>query len=302
LNHSEAGRYGGNMAHIISVINQKGGVGKTTTVINLASALTRLGYPVLVVDMDPQANASKTLGLQHPHDVLWTTAKLLSDKSGTVHSSPWYDTVEEDITLIYGHISLTKVERLMMSMAMPGLVLRARIEQMALGNDQIVLIDCPPSLSVLTVNALVASHSCIVPLESGSKYSLDGYEDLEELIRDVKVVNTNLDVLGFLVNRHDGRKKIHQAMSDVIRRRFGAKVFSTSITPSVKIEETAAIQKTIFQHDRKSTAARDFMELGREVLSRLSLEPVAKVKEEFTPESDADMRAEATYGDGQQEE
>ncbi len=276
------------MAHIISVLNQKGGVGKTTTVINLSAALARLGYPVLVIDMDPQANASKTLGRQHPHEVLWTTAKLLGDNSGAVSPSPWSDTIENDVTLIYGHISLTKIERLMMSQAMPGLVLRARLEQMALDSDQIVLIDCPPSLSLLTVNALVASPACIVPLESGSKYSLDGYEDLEELIRDVKMVNSRLDILGFLINRYDGRKKLHQAMSDVIRRRFGEKVFKTTVTPSVKIEETSTIKQTIFQHDRKSTGARDFMELGREVLSRLGLVAAQQVKDEVELGLDGD--------------
>jgi len=284
------------MAHIISVLNQKGGVGKTTTVINLSAALARLGYPVLVIDMDPQANASKTLGRQHPHEVLWTTAKLLGDNSGAVSPSPWSDTIENDVTLIYGHISLTKIERLMMSQAMPGLVLRARLEQMALDSDQIVLIDCPPSLSLLTVNALVASPACIVPLESGSKYSLDGYEDLEELIRDVKMVNSRLDILGFLINRYDGRKKLHQAMSDVIRRRFGEKVFKTTVTPSVKIEETSTIKQTIFQHDRKSTGARDFMELGREVLSRLGLVAAQQVKDEIEFGLDGDREEAADAG------
>ena len=262
------------MAHVLSVINQKGGVGKTTTVINLSAALARLGYPVLVIDMDPQANASKTLGHQHPHEVLWTSAKLLSDKIGTIPPSPWYDTIEEDVSLIYGHISLTRVERMMMSSAMPQLLLRSQLEQMALDSDHIVLIDCPPSLSLLTVNALVASDGCVIPLESGSKYSLDGYEDLEELIRDVRPVNARLGVLGVLINRHDGRKKIHQAMYDAILRRFGEQVFRTSISPSVKIEETATMKRSIFQHDRKSTGARDFMELGREVLTRLGLTPV----------------------------
>lgn len=269
------------MAHVISVINQKGGVGKTTTVINLSAALARLGYPVLVIDMDPQANASKTLGHQHPHEVLWTSAKLLSDKTGTIQPSPWYDTIEEDVSLIYGHISLTRVERVMMSSAMPQLLLRSQLEQMALDSDHIVLIDCPPSLSLLTVNALVASNSCIIPLESGSKYSLDGYEDLEELIRDVRPVNAQLDILGVLINRHDGRKKIHQAMYDAIRRRFGERVFRTSISPSVKIEETATMKRSIFQHDRKSTGARDFMELGREVLTRLGLTPTIKQNEQW---------------------
>jgi chromosome partitioning protein len=89
-----------------------------------------------------------------------------------------------------------------------------------------------------------------------------------------------LDIVGFLINRYDGRKKLHQAMSDVIRRRFGEKVFNTTVTPSVKIEETSTIKKTIFQHDRKSTGARDFMELGREVLSRLGLVPARQADDE----------------------
>jgi chromosome partitioning protein len=151
--------------------------------------------------------------------------------------------------------------------------LRKRLSRMALTEDQIVLIDCPPSLSLLTVNALVASNYCLIPMESGSKYSLDGYEDLEELIRDVKDVNPNLDILGVLITKHDGRKNVCKAMKAAIERRFQEKVFATTIVSAAKIQEAESTKKTVFQLDRQSTGARDFMELGREVLARLKLQP-----------------------------
>lgn len=267
------------MPHIISVVNQKGGVGKTTTVVNLAAAVARLGYPVLVVDLDPQANASRTLGLMDPYEVKSTVATVMLDKSDPV--APWYETIEENVQLLYGHVQLTKVERelLRISMTMPALVLRKRLSHMALADDQLVLLDCPPSLSLLTVNALVASDYCIIPMESGSKYSLDGYEDLEELIRDARDVNPGLDVLGVLITKHDGRKNVCKAMKTAIEKRFRDKVFITTIVSAAKIQEAETLKKTVFQVDRQSTGARDFMELGREVLARLRLEPVKGVGE-----------------------
>jgi chromosome partitioning protein len=263
------------MPHIISVVNQKGGVGKTTTVVNLAAALARLGHPVLVIDLDPQANASATLGLMDPYEVKSTAATVMLDKTDI--TAPWYDTIEEQVQLVYGHVQLTKVERELprLSVTMPALVLRKRLARLALTADQIVLLDCPPSLSLLTVNALVASDSCLIPMESGSKYSLDGYEDLEELIRDVKDVNPTLDILGVLITKHDGRKNVCKAMKAAIERRFEAKVFQTTIVSAAKIQEAETTKKTIFQLDRQSTGARDFMDLGREVLVRLHLAPVS---------------------------
>ena len=142
---------------------------------------------------------------------------------------------------------------------------------MALAENHFILLDCPPSLSLLTVNALVASNACLIPIELGSKYSLDGFEDLEELIRDVRDVNPQLDILGVLITRHDGRKNVCKAMRIAIERRFGAKVFQTAITSSAKIQEAEASKRSIFQHDRQSNGSRDFMELGREVLTRLQL-------------------------------
>src|SRR5499427_36746 len=122
---------------------------------------------------------------------------------------------------------------------------------------------------------------CLIPVESGSKYSLDGYEDLEELIRDVRDVNPKLEILGVLITRHDGRKNVCKAMKSAIERRFGEKVFRTAITSSAKIQEAEASKRTIFQHDRQSNGARDFMELGREVLARLQLHPSVSRSEEF---------------------
>jgi chromosome partitioning protein len=291
------------MRHVVSVVNQKGGVGKTTTVVHLSAALARLGYPVLVIDLDPQANASATLGLSDPYEVKSTIATVMLDK--TEPTAPWYDTIEEQVQLVYGHVQLTKVERDLprISITMPALVLRKRLEKMALSEDHIVLIDCPPSLSLLTVNALVAANYCIIPMESGSKFSLDGYEDLEELIRDVRDVNPTLDILGVLVTRHDGRRNVCRAMKAAIERRFGNKVFHTAIASATKIQEAETAKKSIFQLDRQSTGARDFMELGREVLSRLQLQSTFSSNHKLGWEhlsAEAEPIGEAAYGPRQQ--
>lgn len=277
------------MGHKIAVINQKGGVGKTTAVIHLSSALARLGQQVLVVDMDPQANVSAALGRQYPHEVMWTTAKLLSDTKDSIPLTPWHETIEKNVSLIYGHIALTKVERQLMSAGMPQFRLRNQLRRMAVG-ERIILIDCPPSLSLLTVNALVAADSYLVPLQSGSTFSMDGYEDLEELIEEVRTVNSDLRTLGILINQFDGRKTIHKEMFAAVSERFGDLVLQPTIKLTAKIEEAPAVKKSIFQHDRKSPSAADFMDLGREVLRRIGTKTAAV---------DVDAEARGIEADGE---
>jgi len=277
---------------IVSIINQKGGVGKTTTVVNLSAALARLGHSVMVLDLDPQANASTTLGKMDPYEVKFTTANLLLDKESDIPAAPWHDSIEEDVRLIYGHVGLTRVDRdiAKIHVLTPGAALKRRLGKLALG-DEIVLIDCAPSLSLLTVNALVASDYYIVPMESGSKYSLDGYGDLQELIRDVSEdVNPRLSCLGVLITKHDGRKNVCKGMKSAIEKRFGELVFRTAIASAVRIQDAEGFKKTIFQLDRQSTAARDFMALGREVLERLHLRPL---KEDVEESSGVTTAAEA---------
>jgi chromosome partitioning protein len=273
--------------HVIVVANQKGGVGKTTVTVNLSAALARLGFPVLVLDLDPQASTSTTLGMRDPYEMKTTATTVFLDKE--THVSPWHETNEKDVSLIYGHVSLTRVERDLprLYITSPGTVLKNKLAAMATGDIEFVLIDCPPSLSMLTANALVAADYLIVPMESGSKYSLDGYSDLEELVRDVKSGggNPKLDLLGVLCTRHDGRKNLCKAMRTVIENRFGDRVFSTSISASVKIQEAEAAKKTIFAHDRQGTVAREFMELGREVLSRLKLTESTESEDSLVRES-----------------
>lgn len=205
--------------------------------------------------MDPQANVSAALGLRYPHEIIWTTAKLLSDIKGHIPLAPWHDTIEKNVSLIYGHISLTKVERQLTSAGMPQFRLRNQLQRMAIG-ERIVLIDCPPSLSLLTVNALVAADSYLVPLESGSTFSMDGYEDLEELVEEVRTVNSALRMLGIIINQYDGRKTIHREMFEAVSTRFKDLVLKPTIKLTAKIEEAPAVKKTIFQHDRKVPVLR----------------------------------------------
>jgi chromosome partitioning protein len=260
---------------VIAVVNHKGGVGKTTVSVNLSAALGRLGHIVLVIDMDPQANASLTLGKVHPHEVNSNTVTLLTSET-VDHVAPWQDTVETNVRLIAGHISLTETELDLPRLSLiPSCVLRNRLPLLALEEIDFIVIDCPPGLGILTQNALAAADYYLVPMESGSKYSLHGLAGLEKQIRRIQTeLNPNLKLMGTVITKHDGRKNVCKAMRPAIEARFSSvQPFRTVISGTTKYKESESNNRTIFQRDRGGMPAREFYNLGKEILERFGLKP-----------------------------
>ena len=275
-------------AIVISITNHKGGTGKTTTTVNLADALAREGMKVLVVDMDPQSNASTTIGKDSPYKVKNNVAEMLfGDVSGSsiaaaVHS----DNRIPGVDLIYSSIKLASLdEKLRTKSFNPAKVLDNKLSVFRDHYDYI-LIDCPPSLSLLPANALAASDYYLVPLESGSQFGLDGIEDLQDFIGRIKEVNPRLKEVGVVLTKHDGRKTVCQIMAKIVSERF-PNVFKTTISGSTKISQAIMARESVIQLDRKSRVSREYVALAREIMERTDREPlVPRVPEDELPTAD----------------
>ena len=185
------------------------------------------------------------------------------------------------MSLICANIRLARAERELhgVGYATQAFVLREQLGALRLQQFDVVLIDCPPSLSLLTVNALVASDFYLIPVESGSKYALDGLDDLEATVHDIQRVNQALRCLGILVTKHDSRRNINRGVLRAIEEQFGDVVFPVSIASSTRIKEAESLHQTIFQRDPKSMPAQDYLELGRHVCTRLGLHNTATALE-----------------------
>lgn len=255
------------MATIISVCNQKGGVGKSTTVVNLAAGLAKLEKKVLVLDMDPQANSSGTLGKVNPYEARVTMYDVLSDRAKIISTS-LQDTRDDNIKVVPGHINLSGIEKELSSSVRMLIALSKKIDRHALDSFDYILIDCPPNLGVLTVNALVASHYYIIPVEASSYYALQGIALLQETISDVKEnINEALTLAGVLITRYDSRTSICAAMAEEIRTFFGEKnVFKTIINRNTTMEQATLRNQTIFEFESRSPGARDHLALAKELL------------------------------------
>jgi chromosome partitioning protein len=251
---------------VIAIANQKGGVGKTTTTINLAAAFAQRGRRVLLLDLDPQGNSS--ISFLDPKRIGVSAYEMMVDGQDEELSTYTYQTGVEGLDIIPARINLAKLESKLVGDFDAPFRLKDRLERVTTHYDTI-LIDTPPTLGLITVNALVASTHVLIPIQS-SFYALEGTDDLLETIEKVKArPNPNLRVLGVVVTLFDKRTTLAREVYDQIRCVFGPQVFETVITKSVRLEEAPAYKESIFTFAPQSSGASEYSKLCEEVLSRV---------------------------------
>lgn len=249
--------------HILAILNQKGGVGKTTTTLNLGSYLAKAGKKVLIIDLDPQGNATSGLGLDKYHIEGSTYHVLLGEKTVGEVVRP---TNVDNLFILPTEPQMAAVE-----VELVGHMAREQKLKSMLGGLEydVVLIDCPPSLGLLTVNALTAATHVLIPVQT-EYYALEGLGQLMDVMQRVRqALNPHLQLLGVVLTMYDSRTSLSEQVKAEVTKHFTHKVFETVIPRNVRLAEAPSYGKTIAEHDKWSKGARAYKALAKEVEKRL---------------------------------